>query len=109
MPIAPEPHLVPNVDEVVEGVTANAAAVKDNLGDVQETLAETVKSVEKLILDGFESVRAEVKSLFDYRAERLEQGQQYLSDRIKERPLTAILASLGVGFILGLLTANRKN
>ena len=64
---------------------------------------------EKLVVDGIETVRAEAKALYDYRADRMEQAQHYLADRVKERPLTAILAGLGVGFILGLLTAHREN
>ncbi len=34
--------------------------------------------------------------------------QRYVVERVKERPVTATLAGLGVGLLLGLLLANRS-
>jgi ElaB/YqjD/DUF883 family membrane-anchored ribosome-binding protein len=40
--------------------------------------------------------------------EQLDEAQRYVLDRVKERPLTATLAGLGVGVLLGLLLSTRS-
>lgn len=102
MPAGASPHISPYVK-------ADVDVVKTNLSDVQKTIVDTAKSMEKSVLDGHGSWRSEIKTMFYHRAERMEQVQNYLAVRIKERPLTATLAGLAVGFVLGFQIANRRN
>ena len=45
----------------------------------------------------------------DYAGEQLESARAYVVDRVTERPMTATLAALGVGFLLGIiLTAGAR-
>ena len=46
--------------------------------------------------------------LFDNAGEHFDEAQRYVVARVRERPLTATLAGLGVGLLLGLLLANRS-
>ena len=39
----------------------------------------------------------------DYAGEQLENARVYVVDRVQERPLTATLTALGVGFLIGML------
>ena len=41
-------------------------------------------------------------------AERLDEAQRYLTERVQERPLQSTGIALGVGVILGLLLAGRR-
>ena len=52
--------------------------------------------------DQFES---QGKEAADYAGEQLESARVYVVDRVQERPLTATLAALGVGFLIGMLLA----
>jgi len=38
----------------------------------------------------------------------VEEAQRYVMERVKERPMTATLAGLGVGVLIGLLLSNRS-
>jgi ElaB/YqjD/DUF883 family membrane-anchored ribosome-binding protein len=38
----------------------------------------------------------------------VDEAQRYVVERVKERPVTATLAGIGVGLLLGLLLANRS-
>ena len=43
----------------------------------------------------------------DNAGEQFEVAQRYVVDRVKERPVTATLAGIGVGLLIGLLLAGR--
>lgn len=45
----------------------------------------------------------------DYAGEQLDNARSYMVERVTERPMTATLAALGVGFLIGvLLTAGAR-
>ena len=44
----------------------------------------------------------------DQASERFGEARTYVVDTVQEKPLTATLAALGAGFVLGLLFASRR-
>ena len=44
----------------------------------------------------------------DYAGERIETAQQYLVDRINEKPVPAAMAALGLGVVIGFILAGRS-
>ena len=50
-----------------------------------------------------EQLSGQGKEYADYAGEQLESARVYVVDRVQERPLTATLAALGVGFLIGML------
>lgn len=115
--------------------TAKAAqkAIQENetLAAAQAKLAETAKAAQKAIQESEtlaaaqaklsekakaaqEALRGQADALMErtrgYRenaGQQFNDAQDYLVERIKERPVTAALTGLGVGLILGLLLSNR--
>ena len=48
------------------------------------------------------------REYYDDAAERFEEAQRYVIERVQERPVQSTAIALGVGFVLGLLIAGRR-
>lgn len=72
-------------------------------------LTEAAKRVEKSVTEGFEALRAQSRTYTDTAGQQLEDAQRYASERIRERPIAATLAGLGVGVLIGLLVAGGRS
>lgn len=62
-----------------------------------------------LLGDRADEWRGRAEEIADLAGENLENARVYVVERVQERPLTATLAALGVGFLLGaLLSGSRR-
>jgi ElaB/YqjD/DUF883 family membrane-anchored ribosome-binding protein len=73
----------------------------------ERTISEAAKTAEKVFREGVESLRSQTRAYSDTASERVDEAQRYVMERVRERPMTATLAGLGVGVLLGLLLSNR--
>ena len=48
------------------------------------------------------------REYYDDAAERFEEAQRYVVERVQERPVQSTAIALGVGVVLGLLLAGRR-
>lgn len=103
---------------------ANAADIADDIKDVkngaaaagtrmtaeaQRSFADARARIEKVVQDGIDQLRAQSRVYADNAGEQFEEAQQYVTERVRERPLAALGAALGVGVLVGLLlSAGRK-
>ena len=69
------------------------------------SLTEAAKRVEKSVAEGFETLRAQSRTYTDTAGQQVDEAGRYVSERVRERPITATLAGLGVGVLIGLLIA----
>jgi ElaB/YqjD/DUF883 family membrane-anchored ribosome-binding protein len=77
--------------------------------EAQRTFADARARIEKAVQDGLEQLRAQSRAYADTAGQHVEQAQQYVTERVRERPLAATGAALGVGVLIGLLlSAGRK-
>ena len=83
-------------------------ALKDSLAAAERRLSEAAKTAERVIRDGIETIRAQTQAYSGPAGQTVEEAQRYVVERVKERPVTATLAGLGVGFLLGLLLSSRR-
>jgi ElaB/YqjD/DUF883 family membrane-anchored ribosome-binding protein len=83
-------------------------ALRDALAAAERTISEAAKSAERVFKEGVEALRAQSRAYTDNAGEHLEDAQRYLSERVRSRPLTATLAGLGVGVLLGLVLSHRE-
>ncbi len=92
--------------------TATADAVTKIAADVasktEQSLAELAKRAEQAIKDGLAELKDRSSDYADVAGEQFDTAQQYVADRVQERPITATLAALGVGVLVGYLLAGRK-
>jgi len=73
----------------------------------ERSLNDASKRVEKVLREGVEALKVQTKTYREDAGHQLDEAQKYVLERVKERPVTATLAGLGVGLLLGLLLANR--
>ncbi|OXE36412.1 MAG: hypothetical protein CGW95_07775 [Phenylobacterium zucineum] len=90
-----------------------AEAVAETAADVasqaERRFAEAAKHFEKIVAESVEQIRAHTRVYADTTAEHLDEAQKYITEKVKERPLAAAGAALGVGVLIGLLLAGGRN
>lgn len=91
--------------------TAKAAqkAIQDSeaLATAQAKLTETAKAAQDALKTQADALMVRTKAYRENAGQQFNDAQEYLVERIKERPVTAAFTGLGVGLILGLLLSNR--
>jgi ElaB/YqjD/DUF883 family membrane-anchored ribosome-binding protein len=111
--------------EETEPLTAGAkkaakAAVAGAMDSAQQRLEEAidaaerkindaVKRLEKVLREGLETFKTQAGPYRESAAQQIDEAQKYAVERIKERPVTATLAGLGVGLLLGMLLSGRSS
>jgi ElaB/YqjD/DUF883 family membrane-anchored ribosome-binding protein len=87
---------------------ATEAATKLS-AEAQRSFAEAAKKFEGVVQEGLEQLRAQTRAYADTAGEQLDEAQRYVVERVRERPLAAAGAALGVGVLVGLLLAAGRN
>lgn len=102
-----------SVDYAADESKAAAKAASDTAvkmsSDVQRSFAEAARRIEKAVTEGLEQLRAQSRAYADTAGEQLDQAQQYVTERVRERPLAATGAALGIGVLIGLLLASASS
>ncbi|HZZ89188.1 MAG TPA: hypothetical protein VFE13_12740 [Caulobacteraceae bacterium] len=99
--------------KAAKAAVANAADTgQEKLNEAIEiadrTLRDAARRIEKAVREGVETVRSQSGPYRDNAVQQFDEAQQYVVERIKERPVVATLAGLGVGLLVGLLMASRS-
>lgn len=76
--------------------------------EAQRTFSEARAKIEQMVQDGLEQLKAQSRAYADTAGESFEQASQYVTERVKERPLAATGAALGVGVLIGLLLSSGR-
>jgi ElaB/YqjD/DUF883 family membrane-anchored ribosome-binding protein len=98
-----------NAADFADDATTNANDSATRLStEAQRTFAEVRGRIEQVVQDGLEQIRAQSRTYADNAGQQLEQAQQYVTERVRERPLAATGAALGVGVLIGLLLSSGR-
>lgn len=73
----------------------------------RERLTEAAQRTQAAVRDGLDTLRAQTRVYADTASQQMDVAQRYVVERVKERPVTATLAGVGVGVLIGLLLAGR--
>lgn len=98
-----------NADDAKSGARAAADAATTLAAETQRSFADAAKKIEQAVAEGVEQIRAQTRAYADTAGQQLEEAQEYLTERVKERPLVAAGAALGVGVLIGLLLAGGRH
>lgn len=99
-----------NAADIADDAKNGAATTASRMsGEAQRTFADARARIEQVVQDGLEQLRAQSRVYADNAGEQFDQAQQYVTERVRERPMAAVGAALGVGVLIGLLlSAGRK-
>ena len=87
--------------------TANGAA--ESVEAAETRLADAARRAEAAIREGVETLRAQTRAYADTAAERLDSAQRVVVEHVREKPVSSALTAFGVGLVLGVLLAGRRN
>jgi ElaB/YqjD/DUF883 family membrane-anchored ribosome-binding protein len=91
---------------------AAAPAANDTAGrlsaETQRAIAEAAKRIEAAVQEGMAQLRAQSRVYADRAGESLEEAGEYVTAQVRERPLAALGAALGVGVLIGLLLGSGR-
>ena len=100
------------VDHAKDEAKAAAQSMADSASklsaEAQRSFSEAAKKFEKVVAEGLEQIRAQSRTYADNAGEHIDDAQRYVVERVKERPLVATGAALGVGLLIGLLLASGR-
>jgi ElaB/YqjD/DUF883 family membrane-anchored ribosome-binding protein len=90
-------------DETKAAVNSAADSATKLSAEAQRSFADAAKRIERAVTEGIEQLRAQTRAYSDTAGQQIDQAQQYMTERVRERPLAATGAALGVGVLIGLL------
>ncbi|HEY3798958.1 MAG TPA: hypothetical protein VGL58_11445 [Caulobacteraceae bacterium] len=94
---------------VANAMDAGQARLNDAIDTAEKNLNDAAKRVEKALREGLDTLKTQSAPYRDNAGAQIDEASQYVIERVKERPVTATLAGLGVGLLLGLLLASRSS
>lgn len=101
-------NAVDYADETSATNGASGDSSKRLAAEAQRTFAEARAKIEQVVQEGLEQLRAQTRTYADTAGQQIDVAQQYVSERVKERPLAATGAALGVGVLIGLLLSSGR-
>lgn len=107
------PDAVSNAKQEAQSAVSEVKALAEkSFADLsaaaERTIQDVAKRAEKVFGEGFDSLRERSRGYTDNAGERFDEAQRYVVERVKEKPVTATVAGIGVGFLIGLLLASRS-
>ncbi|MDB5453746.1 MAG: hypothetical protein JWO33_2324 [Caulobacteraceae bacterium] len=97
-----------SADDLKAGAAKDVAAANKLIAEAQRTFGDTAKRLEKVMTEGLEQLRAQSRVYADSAGEHIDEAQRYVTERVRERPLAATGAALGVGVLIGLLLSSGR-
>lgn len=97
-----------NAIDQADETSVSTSDSKRLAAEAQRTFTEARAKIEQVVQEGLEQLRAHSRTYADGAGQQLEVAQQYVTERVKERPLAATGAALGVGVLIGLLLSSGR-
>jgi ElaB/YqjD/DUF883 family membrane-anchored ribosome-binding protein len=94
---------------VASATDASHEKLNEAIDLAERNIRDAAKRIEKVVREGVETLRTQAEPYRENATQQIDDAQKYVVERIKERPVVATLAGLGVGLLVGLLMANRSD
>ncbi len=93
-------------DAVSAATEQGKQTLQEALAHAERTISDAVKAVEGAFRDGIEKLREQSKPIAENAGQQFDDAQRYVAERVQDRPVTAVLAGVGIGVVVGLLLSN---
>lgn len=97
-----------SADSSLEHAKKAVSSAKDALEAGRRALPEIGKEAQRVVGERVTELKGRSKDAAGVANDKIEDARLYVTDQVQERPITATLAALGVGFVLGLLFSGRR-
>ena len=94
--------------DTVDNARQTARSARDTVEEGRRAFPQLKNDARKAFDDGVENLRGQARDAADQAGEQFDTAKLYMVERVQERPMTATLAALGAGFVLGLLFAGGR-
>lgn len=94
--------------DTVDNARQTARSALDTFDEGRRALPKLRSEARQAFDDGVEQLRSQASDYADQAGDQIDTARLYMVERVQERPLTATLAALGAGFVLGLLFAGGR-
>ncbi len=105
MPANPVDYAADETKSAVSSATEKATKLS---AEAQKSFADAAKRIEAAVQEGVEQLRAQSRAYADTAGQQIDQASHYMTERVKERPLAATGAALGIGVLIGLLLSSSR-
>ncbi len=83
-------------------------ALDESRAAAERSIQDLARRAEKAIHEGIETLRQQSRGYVDTAGDRLDVAQRYVTDRVQEKPMSATLAALGIGVLVGVLLSSGR-
>ena len=94
--------------DTLDNARQTARSARDTVEEGRRALPKLKDDARRAFDDGVEHLRGQARDAADQAGEQFDTAKLYMVERVQERPMTATLAALGAGFVLGLLFAGGR-
>ena len=94
--------------DTADSARETARRAMDTVEQGRKALPKMRNEARKAFDDGVDQLRDQARDAADQAGDQIDTARLYMVERVQERPLTATLAALGAGFVLGLLFAGGR-
>ncbi len=94
--------------DIVDNARQTARSARETVEEGRRALPKLKDDARKAFDDGVDNLRGQARDAADQAGDQFDSAKLYMVERVQERPMTATLAALGAGFVLGLLFAGGR-
>ncbi len=94
--------------DTLDNARQTARSARDTVEEGRRAFPKLKDDARKAFEDGVDQLRGQARDAADQAGDQFDTAKLYMVERVQERPMTATLAALGAGFVLGLLFAGGR-
>lgn len=96
-------------EDVKTGAREEAANLKAKAAEAKAAAREKAEELGSKAREYYATARERGREYYDEAQDRFDDAQRYVVERVQERPIQSTAIALGVGVVIGLLLAGRRN
>ncbi len=95
-------------EDLKAGAREETQRLKEKASEAEARLREQGEELREKARGYYDDAKVRGREYYDEAAEKFDEAQRYVVERVQERPIQSTAIALGVGVVLGLLLAGRR-